>query len=131
MDSREFLRQWFDAHKKQLTMRQASLDIGRSHSYVQQYIERGVPQQLGEDDRKALARRLDVDEANLKDVAPRHRPDPRPATVNFANKTPTVEGPRDVPLLDLFEFCRLLPVTDQKKALRLLKATFGDEATSA
>lgn len=103
MDSREFLRQWFETGK--ITMREASLKLGRSHSYLQQYIERGVPRRLGEDDRKALAEILDIDEANLKDqigaVSSRSAAPPREAPrseVDFARKMPVADGPRDLPV---------------------------------
>ena len=39
--------------------------IGRNPSYVQQYIKRGSPRRLAEDDRRALARYFAIDEALL------------------------------------------------------------------
>lgn len=39
--------------------------IGRNPAYIQQYIKRGSPRRLGEDDRRLLARYLGVDEAVL------------------------------------------------------------------
>lgn len=39
--------------------------IGRKDQYIHQYIRYGLPQQLKEDDRRAIARILDVDEQEL------------------------------------------------------------------
>jgi phage repressor protein C with HTH and peptisase S24 domain len=39
--------------------------IGRNPAYVQQYIKRGTPKRLAEDDRRALARYFRIDEALL------------------------------------------------------------------
>jgi phage repressor protein C with HTH and peptisase S24 domain len=39
--------------------------IGRNPAYVQQYIKRGTPRRLAEDDRRALARYFRIDEALL------------------------------------------------------------------
>lgn len=39
--------------------------IGRNPTYVQQFVKRGVPRRLSEDDRRKLARRLAVDERLL------------------------------------------------------------------
>lgn len=47
------------------TMKEASLAMGRSHSYLQQFIERGIPQKLKEDDRRKLAKFLKVPESKI------------------------------------------------------------------
>jgi transposase-like protein len=39
--------------------------IGRNAAYLQQYVERGSPRRLGEDDRLALAQHFMVDEREL------------------------------------------------------------------
>jgi phage repressor protein C with HTH and peptisase S24 domain len=39
--------------------------LGRNAAYIQQFIRRGVPRKLDEDDRRTLARYLGVDEARL------------------------------------------------------------------
>lgn len=39
--------------------------IGRNAAYLQQYVERGSPRRLGEDDRLALAQHFLVDEREL------------------------------------------------------------------
>lgn len=63
-----------DPHRLRLTMlvadRGASLAelsrmIGRNAAYLQQYVERGTPRRLGEDDRLALAQHFRVDEREL------------------------------------------------------------------
>lgn len=63
-----------DPHRLRLTMlvadRGASLAalsrmIGRNAAYLQQYVERGTPRRLAEDDRLALAQHFRVDEREL------------------------------------------------------------------
>ena len=53
-----------------LTMKDASLRIGKSHSYLQQFLKRGVPEELGERDREALAYILGVPENELRGTSP-------------------------------------------------------------
>lgn len=53
-----------------LTMKEASLKIGHSHSYLQQFLKRGVPEELGERDRAALAQLLGVPENELRGTSP-------------------------------------------------------------
>lgn len=53
-----------------LTMKEASLRIGHSHSYLQQFLKRGVPEELGERDREALAHLLGVPENELRGTSP-------------------------------------------------------------
>jgi phage repressor protein C with HTH and peptisase S24 domain len=52
--------------EKRLSMKEASLRIGRSHSYIQQYLKRGVPAQLDEDVRAPLAELLGISEHDLR-----------------------------------------------------------------
>jgi phage repressor protein C with HTH and peptisase S24 domain len=54
-----------------LTMKEASLRIGKSHSYLQQFLKRGTPEQLGEYEREALAALLGVPEGSLRGTSPR------------------------------------------------------------
>lgn len=49
-----------------LTMSEASLKIGKNHAYLQQFLKRGIPAQLPEDVRLALAELLKVPENNLR-----------------------------------------------------------------
>jgi phage repressor protein C with HTH and peptisase S24 domain len=53
-----------------LTMKEASLRIGKSHSYLQQFLKRGIPTTLGEDERGALSQILGVDEQLLRGRSP-------------------------------------------------------------
>src|SRR3954463_8910140 len=46
--------------------------LGRNAAYIQQFIKRGVPKRLSEDDRRKLARYFDVDESLLG--GPAHQP---------------------------------------------------------
>lgn len=51
--------------EKGLTMKEASLRIGRNPAYLQQFIERNVPTHLREKDRVALSELLGLEEAEL------------------------------------------------------------------
>ncbi|MHC1549424.1 S24 family peptidase [Phyllobacterium sp. K27] len=53
------------AAAKGLTLKDLSLHIGKNHAYMQQFIERGVPVKLKEDDRYKLAGLLELPEAEL------------------------------------------------------------------
>lgn len=53
-----------------LTMKEASLRIGKSHSYLQQFLKRGIPTELGEHERSALAQLLGVPEHALRGPSP-------------------------------------------------------------
>jgi phage repressor protein C with HTH and peptisase S24 domain len=53
-----------------LTMKEASLRIGRSHSYLQQFLKRGVPSELGEHEREALSVILGVPQNELRGTSP-------------------------------------------------------------
>jgi phage repressor protein C with HTH and peptisase S24 domain/lambda repressor-like predicted transcriptional regulator len=53
-----------------LTMKEVSLRIGHSHSYLQQFLKRGIPEELGEHDRAALAALLGVPENELRGKSP-------------------------------------------------------------
>lgn len=48
-----------------MNYRQVSLAIGRGHQYIQQYIKSGFPLFLKEEDRRAVAKILNIDEQNL------------------------------------------------------------------
>ncbi|WP_341893777.1 hypothetical protein [Ferrovibrio terrae] len=49
-----------------LNMAEVSRSIGRSHSYLQQFLERGVPRALPEDVRDELAKKLNLEPAQLR-----------------------------------------------------------------
>lgn len=53
-----------------LTMKEASLRIGKSHSYLQQFLKRGVPTELGEHERGALSAVLGIEEQLLRGKSP-------------------------------------------------------------
>lgn len=48
------------------TMKDVSLRLGRSHSYVQQFIERGTPRALKDEDREKLAELFDVEASSFR-----------------------------------------------------------------
>lgn len=48
-----------------LTLKDASLRIGRNHAYLQQFVERGIPARLKEGDRVKLSALLNVPEKEL------------------------------------------------------------------
>jgi phage repressor protein C with HTH and peptisase S24 domain len=52
--------------EKGLTMSEASLKIGMNHAYLQQFLKRGYPIELGEKTRIPLAELLDVPEEQLR-----------------------------------------------------------------
>lgn len=62
-DSREALQQLVREHRTSLAA--LSDMLGRSHSYLQQYVGRGSPKDLSEQDRRLLADHLGVDEEVL------------------------------------------------------------------
>jgi SOS-response transcriptional repressor LexA len=53
-----------------ISMKEASLRIGRSHSYLQQFLKRGIPEQLGEREREALSALLGVPQNELRGTSP-------------------------------------------------------------
>ena len=67
MKTQEEIRKFLDKKiaEKGTNYRELSLAIGRKDQYIHQYIRYGLPQQLKEDDRRAIARILDVDEQEL------------------------------------------------------------------
>ncbi|MDE0382088.1 MAG: LexA family transcriptional regulator [Rhodospirillales bacterium] len=64
--------------QKGLTMKEASAAIGRSPSYLHQYLERGVPRVLGYADAESLAKLLGCKASELRHAeAPKRRPQKR------------------------------------------------------
>jgi phage repressor protein C with HTH and peptisase S24 domain len=59
--------------------------LGRNSAYIQQYVRRGVPRRLGEEERRKLARYFGVSETVLG--APAHEPAP-PAGLVSVNRHP-------------------------------------------
>jgi SOS-response transcriptional repressor LexA len=64
------IRDFVDRRLRELELdyKQVSLEIGRNHAYLQQYIKRGVPRFLPETVRPALARLLRCEEERLRPV---------------------------------------------------------------
>lgn len=85
-DVRDLIRRKIKEHE--LSMKAVSERMGRSHSYIQQFLERGVPAKLPEEDRAKLATILQVPEAELKN-----------ATVGKVaiNRTPFLRIPATLP----------------------------------
>lgn len=65
------------AQEKNLALKTISERIGRSHSYIQQYVSRGSPLYLPERERQAVARMLDIPLAALTPppLSPEIQPD--------------------------------------------------------
>lgn len=51
-----------------LNLAELSRRIGKNHAYLQQYLQRGVPQKLNEDVREALARELGISPDELRET---------------------------------------------------------------
>lgn len=49
-----------------LTMSEASIKIGRNHAYLQQFLKRGIPMELGENERAKLSDILGIPESLLR-----------------------------------------------------------------
>ncbi len=97
-------------------MKEASLRIGKSHSYLQQFLKRGIPTELGEHERGALSQILGVDEQLLRGRSPAlpkkdyarpvaemqpdiKKSDTRQITVdNQQSPAPLMLGDRDLPV---------------------------------
>lgn len=84
-----------------VTLKDASLAIGRNQAYIQQYISKGVPEHLREPERDGLVRLYRVDGERLK-------PPPRLPKLQKSGKTANVE--RSVDLLQEFQNQELLRV---------------------
>jgi len=50
---------------RQMDMKQLSLALGKNHAYVQQFLTRGIPARLKEQDRRKLSELLDIPENEL------------------------------------------------------------------
>jgi phage repressor protein C with HTH and peptisase S24 domain len=82
-----------------LTMKAASLQIGKSHAYLQQFLERGVPASLPEGPRGALAALLQVEEDALRGAVPSSG-----RTVSSPSRLPPQIGTADrLPVLGMAE----------------------------
>jgi len=78
---RQNLIQAIATHPKNWNLKQLSLAMGRNHAYLHQYIHRGSPKTLPEQDRYRLASLLQIDEARLRPEASPHPAAGRTATI--------------------------------------------------
>jgi phage repressor protein C with HTH and peptisase S24 domain len=78
-----------------LTMSRASVLMGRNSSYLQQFLKRGIPEELGEDERNTLAQLLGIDADQLrgKSLALPSRNYAKPSN---ANTTSARNGAQDI-----------------------------------
>jgi phage repressor protein C with HTH and peptisase S24 domain len=84
-------------------LRKASLAMGRNAAYVHQYVYRGSPKVLSEDDRIALAEHLGIDEDELRHQA-RPKPQTRPKRarrVEADGGSGPLDGFRKIPEIDV------------------------------
>lgn len=56
---------WEKAKARKGKLKGLSVEIGRNHAYLQQFVKRGIPRALEEADRHRLAQLLDVDQVDL------------------------------------------------------------------
>jgi SOS-response transcriptional repressor LexA len=90
------IRDFVDRRLRELDLdyKQVSLEIGRNHAYLQQYIKRGVPRYLPETVRPALARLLRCEEERLRPtVWDKARPAARVAVVAESAPPPWLPPP--------------------------------------
>lgn len=73
-----------------LDMKAVSLEMGKNHAYLQQFLERNVPAKLKEDARAKLAEILDLDEAALG--APGRPGNVEESPSDFVNEIDLVAG---------------------------------------
>jgi Peptidase S24-like len=111
--------------------------LGRNLAYVQQFIHRGVPRKLDEDDRRTLAEFFGVDESILGAPPPLRAPGTRPAAVRDdvvlvprlavgASAGPGTLDADDAPLGQIgFETRWLRQLTPNPKALSIIQVS-GD-----
>ena len=82
--------------RNDLTLRAASLAMGRNQSYLQQFVDRGAPAVLGYRDTETLAAMLGCDPRELRhDAAPQRKPMPprRPRPPTGLSGAPVVAIP--------------------------------------
>lgn len=79
-----------------MTLKSASLAIGKNHAYLQQYIHSGKPRRLPEEARYKLARFLKVDERELRDDEVAHST--ASDSYVFAHDT-NISYPKDLPVV--------------------------------
>lgn len=90
--------------KNETDLKNASLAIGRNAAYLHQFVYRGTPKVLSEDDRAALAQHLGCDEDELRHKRrPRRKPRAKPALqpVREASAGGLPEGLVAIPEVDV------------------------------
>ena len=90
--------------RNETDLKNASLAIGRNAAYLHQFVYRGTPKVLSEDDRAALARFLGCDEAELRHKRrPQRKPRAKPALqpVREASAGDLPEGLVAIPEIDV------------------------------
>jgi len=71
---------------KGISLKTLSVELGRNHAYLQQFIQRGTPRILPEDIRFALAQRLGIHEETLRHPAPTFLAESSPPPLEPARK---------------------------------------------
>jgi hypothetical protein len=115
---------------------EASRVLGRNHAYIQQYITRGTPRWLGEQDRHILARAYGLDEDRLRPPPrlPRvgakkagvHRRDD--ADVSPQRFDEIIDDPR---ALELIHACLRIVGDDEKKTALDVLTALGEASLRA
>lgn len=87
-----------EAETRQHSLAELSRKLGRNHAYLQQFVKRGVPTELPERTRIALAAILGVDESQLrtKDDTPRNQRGSVKVNLRQGAPSDTVLGVRDL-----------------------------------
>ena len=84
--------------RRGLNMREASVAIGRSVSYMHQFLERGTPRVLGFRDSEKLAGLLGCDVGELRhETMPKRKPWTREGSRRSRGRPPRARGSRPSP----------------------------------
>src|SRR3984957_17968980 len=92
------------------TLKSASMKLGKTHAYLQQFTHRGVPARLPEDTRHALARLLGVEDARLRGLPAGALGEPRLSATSLP-ETPLPE--RNAALAGPVRFAGKIPLYGQ------------------
>jgi phage repressor protein C with HTH and peptisase S24 domain len=99
--------------EKRLSMKEASLRLGKSHSYIQQFLKRGVPAQLDEDVRSPLAELLGVNEDQLRGPSSK-LPKRDYVKVNANSREGLMSDPTQLPLTSINEQIAQMVIPGEK-----------------
>lgn len=111
---RHALRQKLDA--KGVDLKTASLALGRNHAYLQQFIERGKPRYLHEEDRRALADLYQIDVDDLR-PPPKKSVQPQVSLHRAPRPGDPIHDVREAALVGIW---RNLPDDGQEVVFRML-----------